>query len=102
MAIRFGTSGWRAIIADEFTFDNVKRVTEAICSYLITDGVPGNTLAIGCDSRFMGERFSSVAADLTASKGFLVLLCSGQTPTPAISYTIRSQQTSGALNFTAS
>jgi phosphoglucomutase len=103
MSIRFGTSGWRAIIADDFTFDNVKRVTNAICSYLTTDRAStGQTIVIGCDSRFMGEKFSAVAADIAAANGFRVLLCTGQTPTPTISHVIRSQQASGALNFTAS
>ena len=103
MSIRFGTSGWRAIIADEFTFDNVRRVTEAICGYLTTEKpAAGQTLIIGCDSRFMGEKFSAVAAEIASTKGFRVLLCTGQTPTPAISYAIRSLGASGALNFTAS
>jgi phosphoglucomutase len=103
MSIRFGTSGWRAVIADEFTFDNVRRVTEAICGYLTTERpAAGQTLIIGCDSRFMGEKFSAVAAEIAATKGFHVLLCTGQTPTPAISYAIRSLKASGALNFTAS
>ena len=103
MSIRFGTSGWRSIIADEFTFENVKRVTESICGYLTTDRAAlGQTLVIGCDSRFMGERFSSVAAEIAAAKGFRVLLCTGQTPTPAISHAIRSRGAAGALNFTAS
>jgi phosphoglucomutase len=103
MSIRFGTSGWRAIIADEFTFENVRRVTEAICGYLTTERpATGQTLIIGCDSRFMGEKFSAVAAEIAATKGFRVLLCTGQTPTPAISYAIRSLGASGALNFTAS
>ena len=103
MSIRFGTSGWRSIIADDFTFENVRRVTEAICSYLTEDtAASGQVLVIGCDSRFMGEKFSSVAAEIAAAKGFQVLLCTGQTPTPAISHAIRSQGASGALNFTAS
>jgi phosphoglucomutase len=103
MSIRFGTSGWRAVIADEFTFRNVRRVTEAVCSYLITDrSAAGQKLIIGCDSRFMGEKFSSVAAEIAAAKGFHVLLCTGQTPTPAISYAIRAERASGGLNFTAS
>ncbi|MEP6705154.1 MAG: phosphoglucomutase/phosphomannomutase family protein [Acidobacteriota bacterium] len=103
MSIRFGTSGWRAVIAEEFTFTNVKRVTEAVCSYLTTDrSASGQTVIIGCDSRFMGEKFSSVAAEIAAAKGFNVLLCTGQTPTPAISYSIRERQASGGLNFTAS
>lgn len=103
MSIRFGTSGWRAIIGDEFTFENVRRVTEAICSYLTIERAAGSQkLIVGHDSRFMGEKFSSVAAEIASSKGFHVLLCQGTTPTPAISYAIRSQQASGALNFTAS
>jgi phosphoglucomutase len=103
MSIRFGTSGWRAIIADEFTFENVKRVTEAVCSYLTTDRPSaGQTLIVGCDSRFMGEKFSSVAAEIAARKGFRILLCQGPTPTPTISHAIRSEHAAGGLNFTAS
>ena len=98
MSIRFGTSGWRAIIADDFTFENVRRVTEAICSYLTT----GETLIIGHDSRFMGEKFSAVAAEIGAKKGFRVLLCTGPTPTPTISHAIRSNNAAGGMNFTAS
>jgi phosphoglucomutase len=103
MSIRFGTSGWRAIIADDFTFDNVRLVTEAICSYL--NGSPGageRTLVIGHDSRFMGEKFASVAAEIAASRGFRVLLCTEPTPTPAISHAIRDQRAAGGINFTAS
>jgi phosphoglucomutase len=103
MAIRFGTSGWRSIIADEFTFDNVRLVTESICSYLISSrGEAQQTLIIGHDSRFMGERFSEVAAEIAKAKGFRVLLCNHPAPTPAISYAIRSEKASGAMNFTAS
>ena len=103
MPIRFGTSGWRAIIADEFTFANVERVTEAVSSYLTSDKrESGTVLIIGHDSRFMGEKFSSVAAEIAARKGFRVLLCQGPTPTPAISHAIRSESAAGGLNFTAS
>jgi phosphoglucomutase len=103
MPIRFGTSGWRAIIADEFTFANVERVIEAVSSYLTTNKAErGVALIIGHDSRFMGEKFSSVAAEIAARKGFRVLLCQGPTPTPTISHAIRSQSAAGGLNFTAS
>lgn len=103
MNIRFGTSGWRAIIADEFTFDNVRLVTESVCQYLkeAFDN-PNQILLIGHDSRFMGERFSEVAAEIARKKGFVVLLCENPTPTPAISFAIRKEKASGALNFTAS
>ncbi|MFN6963871.1 MAG: phosphoglucomutase/phosphomannomutase family protein [Pyrinomonadaceae bacterium] len=102
MSIRFGTSGWRAVIADEFTFANVELVTKAICSYLKTNGESARPIVIGNDSRFMGESFVSVAANIAASKGFRVLRCSGTTPTPAISFAIRSKGAAGGINFTAS
>ena len=103
MAIRFGTSGWRAIIADDFTFVNVRLVSEAICGYLTTEsGSKGKTLIIGHDSRFMGETFANVAAEIAARKGFRVLLCSGPTPTPTISHAIRGNHGAGGMNFTAS
>lgn len=103
MSIRFGTSGWRAIIADDFTFENVRHVTEAICSYLKSElSIVSNTLVIGHDSRFMGETFSNVASAIAASKGFRVLRCTNPTPTPTISHAIRSQAAAGGINFTAS
>jgi phosphoglucomutase len=103
MSIRFGTSGWRSIIADDFTFENVRLVTDAICSYLTTSNEgDGTTLIVGHDSRFMGETFSTVAAEIAARKGFRVLLCTGPTPTPTISHAIRSEKAAGGINFTAS
>ncbi len=103
MTIRFGTSGWRSIISDEFTFANVKLVTESICSYLITKyGEDRQTLIIGNDTRFMGEKFAEVAANIAKQKGFRVLLCNHPTPTPAISHAIVTEKASGGINFTAS
>ncbi len=104
MSIRFGTSGWRAIIADEFTFEKVELVTNAICSYLkdSSDGKKTQTLIVGHDSRFMGEKFSEVAAEIAGKKGFQVLLCDSPTPTPTISHTIRHNKAVGGMNFTAS
>jgi len=84
MAIRFGTSGWRAIIADDFTYANVRRVTEAICSCLIREEPENLGLIIGHDSRFMGEKFADLAGVISSQKGFKVLRCTGTTPTPAI------------------
>jgi phosphoglucomutase len=104
MSIRFGTSGWRAIIADEFTFSNVQLAAEAICSYLkksLSD-VSGQTIIVGHDTRFMGEQFARVAAEIAAKKGFRVLLCDHPTPTPTISHAIRNEQAAGGINFTAS
>lgn len=103
MSVRFGTSGWRAIIADEFTFENVRLVTEAICSSLKNSGAEeGQILTVGHDSRFMGETFASVASEIAAKKGFIVLRCTGPTPTPTISHAIRVKRAAGGMNFTAS
>ena len=103
MAIRFGTSGWRAIIADEFTFANVRAVTEAICGYLTTEeGETAPKLIIGHDTRFMGEQFAAVAAEIAATKGIHVLKCIEPVPTPAMSYAIRTTGARGGINFTAS
>jgi phosphoglucomutase len=103
MAIRFGTSGWRAIIADEFTFVNVRRVTRAICRYLQEGGAgAGSTLIIGFDTRFMGETFSGLCVKEVSAAGFEALLCDRPTPTPTISHAIRERKAIGAINFTAS
>lgn len=102
MKIKFGTSGWRAIIAEDFTFANVERVAKAVCGYLKTKPELGNTLIIGNDTRFMGERFGSVAAAIAEAKGFRVLHCDHPVPTPTISHAIRNMKAAGALNFTAS
>lgn len=103
MEIRFGTSGWRAVIAEDFTFENVKRVVGSICRYLKTEeGNSGNTIIIGHDSRFMGERFAAVAADIASEYGFDVLKCAGPTPTPTMSHAIRDRSALGGINFTAS
>ncbi|HEX5709155.1 MAG TPA: phosphoglucomutase/phosphomannomutase family protein [Pyrinomonadaceae bacterium] len=103
MAIRFGTSGWRAIIADEFTFANVRRVTRAICEYLRTAN-PNEvgTLVVGYDTRFLGERFAEQCVKQVAAEGFKALLCDHPVPTPTISHAIRSRGAVGAINFTAS
>jgi len=103
MAIRFGTSGWRAVIAREFTFSNVELVTKAICRHLIDEQAGLNqTLIIGHDSRFMGEQFAQVSAEIASKCGFTVLLCENPTPTPAMSYAIRREKAAGGINFTAS
>jgi phosphoglucomutase len=103
MRIRFGTSGWRAIIADEFTYKNVGLVSEAICGYLKNSfDAERRTIIVGHDSRFMGEKFAKAASEIAKQKGFRVLLCENPTPTPTISHAIRSEKAVGGINFTAS
>ena len=102
MKIRFGTSGWRSIIAQDFTFANVERVTRAICRYLTEHPEHGKTLIIGNDTRFMGENFGAVAANIAKAKGFRVLHCEHPVPTPTVAHAIRNMKAAGAINFTAS
>ncbi|MBK9155724.1 MAG: phosphoglucomutase/phosphomannomutase family protein [Chloracidobacterium sp.] len=103
MAIRFGTSGWRAIIADEFTFANVGRVVKAICGSLRNEGKSDRPLLIvGHDTRFMGERFADYAAKTASELGCSVLLCDGPVPTPTLSHAIRTNKAAAGINFTAS
>jgi phosphoglucomutase len=99
--IKFGTSGWRAIIADEFTFDAVRRVTHAISAW-INKRAPGSQVIVGYDTRFMAEVFASEGAAILAANGLQPLLCDRATPTPAIAFAVRSRTASGAINFTAS
>jgi phosphoglucomutase len=103
MAIKFGTSGWRAIIADEFTFANVRRVTQAICRYLRTSGAPEESaLVVSYDTRFLGEKFAGQCVHQVAAQGYRAIFCDHATPTPTISHTIRDRHAAGGINFTAS
>jgi phosphoglucomutase len=103
MAIRFGTSGWRAIIADEFTFAAVGVVTRAICEYLRASGAAeGSTIIVGYDTRFLGEQFAAHSVKEVSAQKFRPLLCNHPTPTPTISHAIRKEGAVGGINFTAS
>ncbi len=99
--IKFGTSGWRAIIADEFPFEAVRRVTQAISDW-ITKRAPGSQVIVGYDTRFMAEDFAAQGAQIIAANGLHPLLCDQATPTPAIAFAVRARGASGAINFTAS
>ncbi len=101
MGITFGTSGWRAIIADEFTLDNVRLVTRAIASVINETGAGGNFI-VGYDTRFLSERFAAVCAAELAELGFQAYLTTRETPTPTISYAILTKKARGGINFTAS
>jgi phosphoglucomutase len=103
MAIRFGTSGWRAVIADEFTFAGVRLVTRAICEHLRSSGAAeGSPLIVGYDTRFLGERFAAECVKVVAAHKFRALLCEHAVPTPTLSHAIRSLGAAGGINFTAS
>jgi phosphoglucomutase len=100
MAIHFGTSGWRAVIADDFTFAAVGRVTEAICASFADQ--TDKPVVVAHDTRFLGEQFAAECAEIIEEQGFEVLLCDGPTPTPTVSHAIRSRQAVCGINFTAS
>src|ERR1700731_708765 len=100
-AIKFGTSGWRAIIADDFTFANVRLAVAAIADHARSRNAKP-ALIVGHDTRFFAEEFSLTAAQILREHGIHVLLCEGATPTPALSYEIKRRKIDGAINFTAS
>ena len=102
MTIRFGTSGWRAVIADEFTFAGVRSVTSAICSHFEASNAVGGLMVVGYDTRFLGERFAEECAQVISQHDFRVLLCDQPVPTPTISHVIRTKGAVCGINFTAS
>jgi phosphoglucomutase len=102
MTIRFGTSGWRAVIADEFTFAGVRNVTTAICSHFESNDSTGKLMVVGYDTRFLGEKFAEECAHVISAHAFRALLCDAPVPTPAISHVIRTKEAICGINFTAS
>jgi alpha-D-glucose phosphate-specific phosphoglucomutase len=101
--IKFGTSGWRGLVARDFTFDNVRLATQAIAEYLSKVRNPkSNTVILGYDTRFLGREFSLAAAEVLARNGLTPLLCDRDTPTPVIAHTIRARKALGGINMTAS
>jgi len=100
--IKFGTDGWRALIAEDFTFDNVRRVSAAIAGYVNKSEDPKNGVIVGYDTRFASGRAARVAAEVLAASGIPVKLANDVTPTPAISYAVKSQGAAGGVVITSS
>src|SRR5215471_10700869 len=100
--IKFGTSGWRAVMAEEFTFANVRRAVSGIARYVASQKPSGGRVIVGRDPRFLGETLCAMASDILAGHGVIPLLISDAAPTPAISYAVIKSQADGAINFTAS
>ena len=86
--IKFGTSGWRGILAEDFTLENVRIVTQAIADFLHADKSGEKGLVVGHDSRFMGEIFARETARILAGSHVPSFLCKRDTPTPVIAYEI--------------
>jgi phosphoglucomutase len=99
--IKFGTSGWRGLIADDFTFANVRLAVTAISEHVKTT-TKNPTILVGYDTRFYSEEFSQLAVDILQMHGIQTLLCETFTPTPAVAYEIQRRKLDGAINFTAS
>ena len=100
--IKFGTDGWRGIIADDFTFDNVRRVAGAIASYVLKHEDAKRGLFVGYDTRFASRRAAQVAAEALAGAGIPVKLANDYTPTPAVSYAVKTNGAAGGVMVTSS
>jgi alpha-D-glucose phosphate-specific phosphoglucomutase len=100
--IKFGTSGWRAVMAEEFTFANVKRAVGGIARYVASQKPKGARVIVGRDPRFMGETFCSMAAEILAAQGIAPLLVTEPAPTPAFAHAVAYNPADGVINFTAS
>lgn len=101
-SIKFGTSGWRAVISDEFTFENIRVVVQAVADHLKDAGSSGNGVVIGYDTRFMSEDFAKVAAEVLAANGIKTFMSKRDCPTPVISFEILRRGAAAGLNITAS
>jgi phosphoglucomutase len=102
MAIHFGTSGWRAVLAEEFTFPNARRVVTAIARVLEEEGRRGELVLVGFDTRFLAGRFAAEAARIFREAGFPAEISDRPVPTPVLAFEIRRRRAAGAVNFTAS
>ena len=100
--IKFGTDGWRGVIAEDYTFDNVRRAAQGFASYLIEKGYAGNWVIVGHDKRFHSENFAASVAEVLAGNGLNVYLTDGATPTPVIAFEVVNRKACGAVNITAS
>ncbi|RPJ27298.1 MAG: phosphoglucomutase/phosphomannomutase family protein [Chloroflexi bacterium] len=100
--IGFGTDGWRGKIAEDYTFDNVRRATQGFASYLLEQGKQGQWVVVGHDKRFASENFAAATAEVLVGNGLNVYLTNGATPTPVIAFAVVNKQACGAVNITAS
>ena len=102
MQIKFGTDGWRGVIAREFTFDNLSLVAQATMDYLHKEGLAANGLVIGYDRRFLSREFAERVAEIAAGNGIRVWLTNAYAPTPAVSWAVRERGAGGGVMITAS
>src|SRR5437764_5927990 len=100
--VKFGTDGWRGIIADDFTYANVRVAAAAIANYVLADENPAAGVCVGYDTRFGSRSFAKVVAEVLAGAGSPVAMGTEITPTPALSYAVRERQAAGGVMITSS
>jgi phosphomannomutase len=100
--IKFGTDGWRGVIADDYTFENVRRVAHAIANYVYQNEEPSKGVLVAYDTRFGSRRFAEITAEAIASSGIGVRLAREMTPTPALSYMVKQLGAAGGVMITSS
>lgn len=100
--IKFGTDGWRAIISDEFTFDNVRKVAQAIASYVNGHGLAERGVVVGYDPRFLAEHYAEETVKVLHSNGIKCFLTDRDTPTPVVAFSVKDLKAGGAIMITAS
>ena len=100
--IQFGTDGWRGLIADDFTFDNVRRVAGAIASYVLKHEDPTHGVIIGYDTRFLSDRAARAVAEVIAAAGIPVRLANDYVPTPTVSFNVKKLGAAGGVMVTSS
>jgi alpha-D-glucose phosphate-specific phosphoglucomutase len=100
--IKFGTDGWRGVIAEDYTFDNVRRAAQGFANYLLKQGKKDEWVVVGHDKRFHSENFAAAVAEVLAGNGLRVYLTQEATPTPVIAYAVVDKKAAGAVNITAS
>src|SRR6516164_5818205 len=100
--IKFGTDGWRAIIADEFTFENVRRAAQATAEYFKTVESTERAVFVGFDVRFQSNAFARAAAEVFLANGFRVVMLDRPYPTPYVSFEVRRRMFAGGVMITAS
>ncbi|MFA6990012.1 MAG: phosphoglucomutase/phosphomannomutase family protein [Candidatus Gastranaerophilaceae bacterium] len=101
-SIKFGTDGWRAIIAEDFTFKNVELVTAAIADYILCTYGKEKPVLVGYDTRFLADKFADAVAEILKCKGLNVLITENYVPTPVLAFSAKNLNTAGALMLTAS
>ena len=100
--ITFGTDGWRAVMAREFTFDNVALVAQSIADHVNGQGKGSKGIVIGYDARFLSEQFAALVADILGANGIPAYVVDRDTPTPVVAYTIKDMNLAGAVMLSAS